>query len=363
MKYELQKYRTRSDRHTCPKCGGRHCFTYYVDENGNPLDETVGRCDHESGCGYHYPPKDFFSDHPELDNREMGHSFQIRADKSKTSGKPSDKSIYTIPMEYVTCSRSDNNSLIHVLLSLQKGNEDNVRRVLEDYRIGATKDGSTIFWQIDIKGQVRTGKIISYNGIDGHRIKDKGADWVHSRLRKQGVLGDEWTLTQCLFGEHLLSNTANANKVIAVVESEKTAIICAIQYPDCIWLATGGKSQLSADKMKVLSGRTVIFFPDVDGYHEWRERTKSFTFCRNVTVSDFLERNASEEDRANKVDIADLIISQWKDCRLREENTALAMAERTLREMVSRNPAIQTLIDRLGLVLVVDDGNDSNYTS
>lgn len=363
MRYELQKYRTKSDRYTCPKCGGHHCFTYYVDENSQPLNKTVGRCDHESGCGYHYPPKEYYSDHPELKDCEKGHTYQIRADKSKALGKQSCKSIDVIPDEYITRSRSDNSNLIHFLLSLQKGNEDNVRRVLDDYHIGATKDGSTIFWQIDIKGQVRTGKIITYNGTDGHRIKDKGADWVHSRLRKQGVLGEQWALTQCLFGEHLLSDTANANKVIAVVESEKTAIICAVQYPDCVWLATGGKSQLSADKMKVLADRTVIFFPDIDGYNEWRERTKSFTFCRNVTVSDFLERNATDEDRANKVDIADLIISQWKNCRLREESTALAVAERTLREMVSKNPAIQTLIDRLGLVLVVDDGNDSDDTS
>ena len=363
MRYELQKYRTKSDRYTCPKCGGHHCFTYYVDENSQPLNKTVGRCDHESGCGYHYPPKEYYSDHPELKDCEKGHTYQIRADKSKALGKQSCKSIDVIPDEYITRSRSDNSNLIHFLLSLQKGNEDNVRRVLDDYHIGATKDGSTIFWQIDIKGQVRTGKIITYNGTDGHRIKDKGADWVHSRLRKQGVLGEQWALTQCLFGEHLLSDTANANKVIAVVESEKTAIICAVQYPDCVWLATGGKSQLSADKMKVLADRTVIFFPDIDGYNEWRERTKSFTFCRNVTVSDFLERNATDEDRANKVDIADLIISQWKNCRLREESTALAVAERTLRVMFSKNPAIQTLIDRLGLVLVVDDGNDSDDTS
>lgn len=363
MKYELQKYRTRSDRHTCPKCGGRHCFTYYVDENGHPLDKTVGRCDHESGCGYHYPPKEYFKDHLELNHREKGNPIHIRGDKFMPYRKPRDKSFGIIPMEYVTRSRSNNSSLIHFIFSLQKDNEENVRRVLDDYRIGATKDGSTIFWQIDIKGKVRTGKIISYNETDGHRIKDKGADWVHSRLRKQGTLGEKWTLTQCLFGEHLLSNVANANKVVAVVESEKTAIICAIQYPDCVWLATGGKSQLSADKMKVLTGRTVIFFPDVDGYQEWKERTKYFTFCRNVTVSDFLERNATEEDRANKIDIADLIISQWKDSKLREENTPLAVTERTLREMVSRAPAIQTLIDRLGLVLVVDDGNNSDDTS
>ena len=175
-------------------------------------------------------------------------------------------------------------------------------------------------------------------------------------MKKQAVFNQDWTLTQCLFGEHLLSASANHDKVVAVVESEKTAVVCAIQYPDCVWLATGGKSQLAIDKMKVLAGRTVILFPDVDGYREWTERTKVFSFCRSVTVSDFLERNATEEDRAAKVDIADLILHQWKEDKQRDENPPLAAVERTLREMVRRNPTLQTLIDTLGLVPVVEDG-------
>ncbi len=113
---------------------------------------------------------------------------------------------------------------------------------------------------------------------------------------------------------------------------------------------------MAIDKMKALAGRTVIFFPDVDGYRDWTERTKVFSFCRSVTVSDFLERNATEEDRAAKVDIADLILHQWKEDKQRDENPPLAAVERTLREMVRRNPALQTLIDTLGLVPVVEDG-------
>ena len=109
--------------------------------------------------------------------------------------------------------------------------------------------------------RIRGGKIIPYNKEDGHRIKDKGVNWVHSLLKKQGVFNQDWTLTQCLFGEHLLSLSANRDKVVAVVESEKTAIICSVQYPDCIWLATGGKSQLSIDKMRVLANRGIIFPP------------------------------------------------------------------------------------------------------
>nr|WP_320947530.1 DUF6371 domain-containing protein [Bacteroides intestinalis] len=356
MRYELQKYRTVSDRHTCPKCGKPKCFTYYVDANGHPLDTTVGRCDHESGCGYHYPPKEYFKDNPELKYQEKESACPIRADRPKTPGKPSGKTIGTIPYEYVSRSRSDNSHLIQFLLSLQEHNAEQVRRVLDDYRIGATKDGSTIFWQIDSEGRVRTGKIIRYNREDGHRIKDNSVNWVHSLLKKRSVVGDEWTLTQCLFGEHLLSQAADWRKVVAVVESEKTALVCAIQYPECVWLATGGKSQLAADKMTVLAGRTVIFYPDVDAYQEWKQRTMAFSFCRSVTVSDFLERNATEEYRRRKVDIADLILRQWKEDKQREEDTPLAAAERALQEMVRRNPALQTLIDTLGLVPVVEDG-------
>lgn len=62
-KYHLQKYSGPKSRHTCPECGGKHCFTLYVDTEGHILDESVGRCDHESSCGYHYTPSEYFRDH------------------------------------------------------------------------------------------------------------------------------------------------------------------------------------------------------------------------------------------------------------------------------------------------------------
>ena len=46
--YSLQKYKGTATRHTCPKCGDRHSFVYYVDENNVPLHPSVGRCNHES---------------------------------------------------------------------------------------------------------------------------------------------------------------------------------------------------------------------------------------------------------------------------------------------------------------------------
>ncbi|WP_259444505.1 PG0870-related protein [Bacteroides fragilis] len=61
----MEKYKNRSSRHMCSQCGRARCFTYYVNENGQPFDKSVGRCDHESGCGYHYPTKEYFKDNPD----------------------------------------------------------------------------------------------------------------------------------------------------------------------------------------------------------------------------------------------------------------------------------------------------------
>ena len=82
-------------------------------------------------------------------------------------------------------------------------------RLLEEYRLGATRDGAVIFWQIDRNDKVRTGKVMHYNPEDGHRIKrglTSAVNWIHSILKKQQVLPEEWQLSQCLFGEHLLKS-------------------------------------------------------------------------------------------------------------------------------------------------------------
>ena len=144
-----------------------------------------------------------------------------------------------------------------------------------------------------------------------HRIKDektKGRiNWVHSLLKCSETLPKEWELTQCLFGEHLLA--ASPDKTVALVESEKTAVICSALMPEYIWLATGGKSQLN-DRLRVLRGREVVAFPDVDGYGSWCDKIKQFPDL-NITISPLLELNATPEDISNHIDIADWLI-KWK---------------------------------------------------
>ena len=199
--------------------------------------------------------------------------------------------------------------LLHFLGKLF--DQDTVRRLVEEYHIGVTKSGDAIFYQIDTKGRCRTGKVMKYDRETGHRIKGPNAKtpitWVHSLLKQQGVLPQEWELTQCLFGEHLLNKYPD--KVVCLVESEKTAIICAGVAPECIWLATGGKGQLN-DRVEILDGRKVLAYPDIDGYDTWCEKVRERLHL-SIIVSDLLVKNATEQDYEAHIDIADVLI-RWK---------------------------------------------------
>ncbi|KAA6327995.1 hypothetical protein EZS27_023070, partial [termite gut metagenome] len=186
----------------------------------------------------------------------------------------------------------------------------------------------------------------------GDRVNEsESINWVHSFMKKQGLLPDNYNMVQCLFGEHLLR--IYPDKVAALVESEKSALIASGVYPDYVWLATGGKSQLSTDKLKVLRGRTVIMFPDVDGYDTWRLKAKELeAMGYRVIVSDLLEKNASPEDRANKIDVADWLIGQLAIETVTEVQAGLSEAEKVLHSMEAKNPVIRELIEAFGLELI-----------
>jgi hypothetical protein len=182
--------------------------------------------------------------------------------------------------------------------------------MISRYYLGGARDGSTIYWQIDKCGMVRGGKLINYNPDTGHRCKEVAhpVTWVHSILKSKGLLPDSWQLSQCLFGAHLLADPKNDNKAVGIVEAEKTACICSLIMPTYIWMACGGLEQLkSNNKLSILKDHAIILYPDIDGYEKWREdATELKAEGYNINVSDYLEKVATEADRAAKVDIADI---------------------------------------------------------
>ena len=105
--------------------------------------------------------------------------------------------------------------------------------------------------------------------------------------------------------EHLLPQ--HQDKTIALVESEKTAIICSAMMPQYLWLATGGKSGLTSERLSSLKGRKIIVFPDIDAFKDWQQ--KIFTFPHlDIRISRLLEDNTTPADRAAHIDLADWIL-------------------------------------------------------
>ena len=317
-RYHLQKYAGISSRHTCPACERPRCFTLYIDDNGNILHPTVGRCDHESSCAYHYTPRQYFHDHPER-NRRHPDSFHchperlsvISSERSESRNlyrhaRPDRASPSIIPQNLIP-PPSATNHLITFLKTMIPSSA--IDRIIADYRLASTPDQAIIFLQIDQDNQCRTGKIMQYNPATGHRIKDPNKpgriNWLHSILKRRKQLPPDWQLNQCLFGEHLLPQ--HPDKTVALVESEKTAIICAALMPQYLWLATGGKSGLTSERLNSLKGRKIIVFPDIDAFKDWQQ--KIFTFPHlDIRISRLLEDNATSADRAAHIDLADWIL-------------------------------------------------------
>jgi hypothetical protein len=124
--------------------------------------------------------------------------------------------------------------------------------------------------------------------------------WAHKALKQP-----EFELKQCLFGEHLLADTT---KPVAIVESEKTAIISSVYLPQFIWVAVGSLTNLNADKCAILKGRNIILYPDLNGFEKWNSKAKELSNFATFEISNYLETIATEAERKQGLDIADYLI-------------------------------------------------------
>lgn len=304
-RYILQPYKGMSTRHHCPECKKRDkTFTLYIDtETGGPVNDIVGKCDRLDNCGYHYTPKQFFQD---TGASSEPSSFVASTKQSKiVSPKQADISFISKEVFIASLAGYGRNHFINFLISLF--GEKAVTETVTNYFIGSSNrrwPGVTVFWQIDLKGNVRTGRIMLYNPLTGKRVKEpkNHVDWAHTVLKYRN-----YSLKQCLFGEHLLRDKT---KPVAIVESEKTAVIASLYLPQFIWLASGGKEGLGAARCTALKGRSVTLFPDINGFENWTQKAKGLSSIATFFVSNLLEEKATEAEREQGLDVADYLIAE-----------------------------------------------------
>lgn len=297
-RYTLEPYDGMKTRYHCPNCNKKGVFTKYIDnQTSEHLNDAVGKCNRLVKCGYHYTPKQYFDDN----------SISItgkRRKRRKPKPKPKPKTSFISNGVMLESKASKNrNYFIDYLASLW--NYETAYNLADKYNIGTSKlwQGATVFFQVDKNGKVRSGKIMLYNPITGKRIKEpyNHINWVHKVLKL-----DSFNLQQCYFGEHLLNE--DTNKPVAIVESEKTAIISSVYLPEFIWLACGSVNNLNEAKTKVLKGRNVVLFPDLKCFALWNDKIPQLTSLATFRTSTLLKDKATQKEKKQGLDLADYLI-------------------------------------------------------
>ncbi|MEJ8756377.1 DUF6371 domain-containing protein [Pontibacter sp. H259] len=308
-RYTLPSYRVHRTRFTCPACGEKKRFNRYIDTETNTyLHESVGRCDREIKCGCHKTPRQFFA---ETQGTHTGSLSVPYHSLSRTIEPPQAPSYVPENLFQESLHTSKPNHFLTYLIRLF--GRERARALSRQYHIGFSDHwaGATVFWQQDKEGNIRSGKIMLYDPTTGKRVKHpyNYINWVHNTEKLQG-----FNLQQCLYGEHLLR--AEPLKPVAVVESEKTAVIASVYLPQFVWVAVGSLSNLNVQRCQALQGRQVVLFPDIGGFERWRKKAQDLAAIATVKVSDLLERSAGANGKEDGWDLADYLVKfGWKEFR------------------------------------------------
>ncbi|WP_020599862.1 DUF6371 domain-containing protein [Spirosoma panaciterrae] len=354
-RYQLPAKALKGD---CPQCAPKHRKTLsrYIDTRSDePLPDIYGRCDRESNCGYHLSPyhKDatgssYANEVYQASRQQLLQPAKPARFNSLMTPKPSIHNMpastidpATIPWEVVQKSLShyDNNQFANHLIN--HFDTELANKLLAQFQVGSSRcwdnAGACVFWLIDEQNRVRGGQIKLFDEtfhtvkyVDREGRKRSRTSWVHSVLAYQYDKAEkprpDWLtdyieqgeFAPCLFGLPQLLN-APKDKPVAIVEAPKTAVLCAPYFPQFIWLAVIGRSYLNAERLTPVRNRPIVLFPDLstDGkdYHYWESKASALRQQGfNVRVSDYLERQANQEQREKGFDLADflLLTNAWQ---------------------------------------------------
>lgn len=252
MKTYKWQLRKGSRKEICPNCGHKRFVPYVLASDGVTIaGAEFGRCDREQNCGYQRYPD--------------GERYMVSKPQKI---QPRERLEYASDDLHI----STDSNLFEWAVGLL-GINDAVL-AWSNYNVGCIC-GRVIWWQIDREGVVRTGKVMSYRP-DGHRDKSDiyPVTWAHKHPQLKHLFKGE-ELQQCLFGEHLLAS--NPNKPVALVESEKTAVVMSRFIPEYVWLATGGSQGIkSNERLAPLVGRKVLLIPDNGQYYAWKRAAEQY---------------------------------------------------------------------------------------
>lgn len=199
--------------------------------------------------------------------------------------------------------------------------QSRVTNAVQRYLIGfssfvtGTMGDALIFWQLNEKKKIINAKRIHYRA-DGHRDK---------KMPPLVMYPDN---PQCLFGLHLLQD-ADPDQPVAIVESEKSALIMSMVRPDFLWMACGSLNNFNQSFLEPLRERLIIGFPDVDIKRDKQSQVStSCAMWQNVAkelrrqgwriiIDTTLEKSVNTAQRMDKIDVADIALEKAMEQHLK----------------------------------------------
>ena len=318
-KYKLD---TSSKKFRCTKCD-KNTLVRFIDIKTNDLmPDEFGRCDRETKCGFYQSPKGNF-------NNKSEHKYI----------KPPDVSFHDYDLVIESGRNFKSNNFIQFVKYLF--GSDATKEVIKKYLIGTSEkwNGANVFWQIDNNQKVRHGKIMLYNSDTGKRKKNELNKAYISSVRSVLNLKN-FVLKQCLFGLHLINETET--KCLAIVESEKTAILMSLFKPEYVWLATGSKSGFKYEYLKPLRDFIIIGFPDKSEYNDWNNKAIELNNLGfNISISHWLETTNYEKG----TDLADVLIEE----NLYNNKEAQMVEQRQYLKSTIINTSTEIIVEKLAL--------------
>lgn len=287
--FDKNRYRVKE----CP-CGKNNADGKFAPFDGH---DRYGYC---HSCG-----KSFFPDRGAPTDRPYANTLRARNAPQRAVNAPQ-AALPPLPKEWLVESMRDleRNRLVMYLKSILP--MDTVRNLIQAYRIGTNNqrwEGASVLWHIDRYRMIRAGKVTLYDPMTGRRIKEpyQHTTWIH----KLKGAPEGYRLMECFFGEHLL---ADRSRPVAVAEGERTAIVMAAKMPEYIWIASGGKGNLTGEKLKALHGRDVILFPDSGkGYAEWKAIAKELRpFVKSIRVDELVQSHSNGRENLDILDLIDV---------------------------------------------------------
>ena len=240
-KYVFEFEQSPSIKSTCPQCLTTHSFRHY-----KTIPREFGICDHKNKCNYHNNPSEQTTTIKRELYKLVGNSFH--ANETIVDVK---KILYPTT-EQLNVLENLQSNFHHFCLNTLKLTKEH----LQKWNVGTNNNGNTAFVFQTLSGKHINIKFMNYSitpdGKDCKRDKK-----VNFYLVAKDKTKESYEL--CLFGEHLLTD-----KIICLVESEKTAVISSFFYPQYDWLATGGSNGLTVKKVQLLKDKHVYYIGDND---------------------------------------------------------------------------------------------------